>query len=235
MGASHPLVEMLHRAAQGSFPPPNGEVRVIGSPPGRSDAVVAFTAHHVIAADVDPVVALARLQPDDLGAPMKPPFLAWLGGVVGTKPGMLDVVLVAPREPTEHPERPVLVERDPSDHPRVDRAVRYREDVRVFADQEDRAVLMLGRGLAGRWEVSLEIDQAHRGRGLGRSLVRAATRLVPDHDPLFAQVSPGNVASLRAFLAAGYRPIAAEVLFLKAEGPRPWTGTIPGTEGKATR
>ena len=28
-----------------------------------------------------------------------------------------------------------------------------------------------------------------------------------------AQVAPANVASLRAFLAAGYRPVGAEVLF----------------------
>jgi len=33
---------------------------------------------------------------------------------------------------------------------------------------------------------------------------------------LFAQISPGNVASLRAFLAADYRPVCAEVLFLRS-------------------
>jgi RimJ/RimL family protein N-acetyltransferase len=32
-------------------------------------------------------------------------------------------------------------------------------------------------------------------------------------EPLWAQVAPANVASLRAFLAAGYRPVGAEVLF----------------------
>jgi len=32
-------------------------------------------------------------------------------------------------------------------------------------------------------------------------------------EPLFAQVAPGNAASLRAFLAAGFVPIGAEVLF----------------------
>jgi hypothetical protein len=34
---------------------------------------------------------------------------------------------------------------------------------------------------------------------------------------LFAQVSPGNTASVRAFLAAGYQPICSEVLFLKRD------------------
>jgi RimJ/RimL family protein N-acetyltransferase len=78
-------------------------------------------------------------------------------------------------------------------------------------------VVTLGRGLAGRWELSIEIDPAHRGRGLGRTMAAAATRLIPPGEPLFAQVSPGNVSSLRAFLAAGYRPIGAEVLFLRTD------------------
>ena len=33
--------------------------------------------------------------------------------------------------------------------------------------------------------------------------------------PLFAQVTPGNAASLRAFPATGIRPTGAEVLFLR--------------------
>jgi hypothetical protein len=36
--------------------------------------------------------------------------------------------------------------------------------------------------------------------------------MVPRDEPLFAQVTPGNVASVRALLAAGYTPIASEVL-----------------------
>ena len=74
-------------------------------------------------------------------------------------------------------------------------------------------MLIVGRGLAGRWEVSLEVEPAQRGRGPGRALVAAATALVPAGAPLWAQTSPANVASLRMFLAAGYRPTAAEVLF----------------------
>ena len=35
-----------------------------------------------------------------------------------------------------------------------------------------------------------------------------------DGDVVFAQVAPGNAASLRAFLAAGFSPIGSEVLFL---------------------
>jgi len=39
--------------------------------------------------------------------------------------------------------------------------------------------------------------------------------LVPAEALLWAQVHPANVASLRAFLAAGYAPVGAEVLFTR--------------------
>jgi RimJ/RimL family protein N-acetyltransferase len=41
----------------------------------------------------------------------------------------------------------------------------------------------------------------------------AARHLTPPGEPLFAQVAPGNAASLRVVEAAGFRPIGAEVLF----------------------
>ena len=62
--------------------------------------------------------------------------------------------------------------------------------------------------------MSLEIDAAAQGRGLGRRLLLGARSLIPEGDVVFAQVAPGNAASLRAFLAAGFRPIGSEVLFL---------------------
>jgi GNAT superfamily N-acetyltransferase len=207
------LLDVLLAAAAGRFPPADALVEVLDSPPGPSDAVVAFTAHHVVAANVRADDVLARLDPDDIGAPMGARFLAWLADQVGAEPGMLDAVLVA--DPTRAPAREKLVPRDDlAHHPRVARAIQYRTGVRVFADPEERGVLALGRGLAGRLEVSLEVEPDHRGHGLGRVLADAA-RSLSDGESVFAQVSPGNVSSLRAFLAAGYRPIASEVLFLK--------------------
>ena len=114
----------------------------------------------------------------------------------------------------EAPEPELLHELTDVQHDRVARADRYLERIRVLTTPEEDGVLILGHGLAGRLEVSLELDEAARGRGLGRRMIRAARSLAPEGEMLFAQVAPGNAASLRAFLAAGFVPIGAEVLFL---------------------
>ena len=95
---------------------------------------------------------------------------------------------------------------------RVQRAHRYRDDVRAWQTGDGAGCLTLGRGLAGRWEVSFEVEPPARGRGLGRALAAAALGLLPPGTPVFAQVAPGNSVSLRATLAAGYVPVGAEVL-----------------------
>ena len=210
------MSRLLRDAAAGRFPPPDGTVTVVGQPPGHLAAVVAFTAHHVVAADVDPGEVADRLAPADLSAPLSAPFLLWLGERIGREAGSLDAVLVA--SSTDRADAEALVDLDGSDHPRVLRAHRYRGDLRLLSDRQRRTVVVIGRGLAGRWEVSLEIDPSQRGAGLGRSLLSAARGVLPPGEPLFAQVAPGNAASLRAFLAAGFVPIGAEVLFGE---PRP--------------
>jgi len=92
-------------------------------------------------------------------------------------------------------------------------ARRSRGGVEVLTDQEGAGVLILGRGLAGRRELAFEVAPERRNRGLGRLLVAAARHLTPPGEQLFAQVAPGNAASLRAVEAAGLRPLGAEVLF----------------------
>jgi RimJ/RimL family protein N-acetyltransferase len=123
---------------------------------------------------------------------------------------VVDAVLVAP--PAVAAPGPVL-EAAEVDHPRVARARLHRTGVRVWTTPDGAGVLVLGHGVAGRWEVSVEVDPAARGRGLGTALVAAAPALVPGGATLWAQVAPANTASLRAFLGAGYRPVGAEVLF----------------------
>jgi GNAT superfamily N-acetyltransferase len=205
-------LRLLEDAAGGVPPASDGVVEVWPAPEGPVDAVLAFTAHHVVAAAVDPDLVAARLPEGDLAAPMSPGFLGWLGERLGSHPGSLDVVLAAPGVGGDPPLalRPV---EDPARHPRAARAQRYRRDLRVWTDPGGAGVLVLGRGLAGRREVSFEVDPARRNRGLGRQLVAAARHLTPAGEPLFAQVSPGNAASLRVVEAAGFRPVGAEVLF----------------------
>ncbi len=211
---------MLDAAARGDFPPADGGVDFLPAPPGPVDAVVAFTAHHYVAAPVAPAEAGTRLDPDDIGSPMKPAFLAWLGARLGAAPGMLDVLLVAAGRPDASGDGHTALEHRPdlADHPRARRAVQYRTDVAVYADPSSRGVVVVGRGLAGRREVAFEVAPERRRRGLGTALAAAALALVPAGEFLYAQASPGNVASLRALLAAGYRPIGGEVLYLRSAG-----------------
>lgn len=208
------LATVLRDAAAGRFPPADGLVEVLPSPPGPVDAVVAFTAHHLIAADVDRDWVRAALKGDDVGAPMRADFLTRLGEELGATAGMLDVVLAA----FGRAQRSDLLtggDGGEAVHPRLARARRYRRDVRCFQDRHG-GLLTIGHGLAGRVEVSIEVDEEARGRGHGLALAQAALGLTVPGEAVFAQVSPGNVASLRCFLAAGYRPVGAEVLFLRS-------------------
>lgn len=182
-------------------------------------AVVALPHRHVIAAAIDEDVVRHRIAPDDIGAPMSAGFLLFLAGWLGAEPGTLDIVLAA-TEGAAAGRDEVDVELwrrdDLDDHARVRRASRYRADVAVYATSErgdPDGVVTLGRGLAGRHEMAFEVAPNARGRGLGRRLAAAGRALTPADEPLFAQVAPGNAGSLRAVLAAGYRPIGGEVLF----------------------
>jgi hypothetical protein len=83
--------------------------------------------------------------------------------------------------------------------------------VRVHGDQA--GFVTLGIGLAGRLEVSVELfDDAPPGRRAGQGLITQARGLVGAGRLVFAQVAPGNAASLRAFLRCGFVPIGAETI-----------------------
>lgn len=211
--SAHPLERVFAEVARGRMPPADSEVEIFDSPPGPVDAVVGFTAHHCIAAAVDRQAVLERLPRGELTAPLSAPFLTWLGGELGSKPGSVDMLLLAPE--VDGPVDPLERRGDLDDHPRVARAFRYRDDVRVYRDRTGAGVVIIGRGLAGRWEVSIEVATEARNRGLARRLAVAARARVAADEPLWAQVAPANAASVRAFLAAGYAPVGAEVLFAR--------------------
>ncbi len=83
----------------------------------------------------------------------------------------------------------------------------------LYTTDDAAGVLIVGRGICDRWEIGYEVAPGTRGRGLGRRLVTAARGLMPDGEPVWAQVAPGNAASLRSTMAGGFVPVAAEVLF----------------------
>ena len=57
-------------------------------------------------------------------------------------------------------------------------------------------------------DISINVAPAARGRGFGRALIVAATsHALAHHALVLAEIKPGNAASTRAFLSAGYRPI----------------------------
>jgi GNAT superfamily N-acetyltransferase len=216
-GERQPLLDILTEAALGRPPVADGGITVLPALPGPKHCVVGFTAHHVIAATIDEHTILQRIDPSDLGQPMSAGFLLFLAGWLGAEPGVLDLLMIAP--PAEWADDSLELWRrdDLHDHPRVARAGRYRPELAVFADRqhgEPNGVLVIGRGVAARWEMAFEVAPAARGHGLGRRLAAAASALVHGDEPVFAQVSPGNVASLRACLAAGYVAIGSEVLFV---------------------
>ncbi|MFJ8039499.1 GNAT family N-acetyltransferase [Kitasatospora sp. NPDC096147] len=207
------LKTILDAAAAGRFPAADGSVTVVQQPSERDAGVVAFSAHAVVFTDQDPEwvrAAVAAAPSDELAAPMNPHFLAAFADRTGRRMDTIDLLSAGSRLPGEAPlPLAPLTDRD---HPRIVRALDYREDVRVWT--VPGGVLILGRGLAGRWECAIEVSPEARGRGLGRDLALSARHLLPEGDHVWAQQSPGNVPSVRSFQAAGFRPVGAEALMI---------------------
>ncbi|MGW9116332.1 GNAT family N-acetyltransferase [Streptomyces sp. NPDC055663] len=206
------LARILTASADGRFPPPDGSTTVVRQPSARDAGVLAFTAHSVVFTDEDPDwvrAVLAESPGDELAATMNPHFLNALLARTGRHMNTVDLLTVAPALPGT-PEIELREIEDP-EHPRVARAMKYRDEVRVWS--ADGGVVILGRGVAGRWETAVEVAEEARGRRLGERLARAARQLVPDA-VVWAQQSPGNARSVRTFQAAGYRPVGSEALFV---------------------
>ncbi|MFF7443359.1 GNAT family N-acetyltransferase [Streptomyces sp. NPDC008122] len=209
---SDEVARILAAAARGVFPPPDGSTTVVPQPGPRDAGVLAFTAHSVVFTDADPEWVrdrLAATSGDPLAASMNPAFLLALMARTGRHMNTVDLLTVADALPGPPPLE--LREIDDPEHPRVARALKFRDDVRVWA--ADGGVLVLGRGVAGRWEAAIEVDEEVRHRGLGRALATAARHLTPG-EVVWAQQSPGNARSVRVFQAAGYRPVASEALLI---------------------
>jgi GNAT superfamily N-acetyltransferase len=209
----HPLATMLRDAAHGRFPPFDGLVEVVPSPGPPCDALVAFTGHFVLAADVDPNEIATRWPAGALTVPFSPASLVWLSDRIGLAPMSHDALLVSIGDGSGPPSW--LHATDGDAHPPVRDASRFRSITSVWMT-DDAGLVMVGHGVCDRWEVGFAVAPERRSDGLGRRLLAAARGLVPAGDPLWAQVAPGNAASMRSTIAAGFVPVGAEVLFARS-------------------
>ncbi len=227
MGLHHPLAELIIAAAAGQFPVVDGGWHRV--PPWRPglQAVFAFTGHAVLAlADDVPESTLIEFGVDGLGGAHDPRLISTLAGADGWIDS-LDLVLAARGQSSamrpdqfasshQPSETAALVPRpDLSDHPRALHATTIRSKVSVFGypDLSCRTVAVLSDGLAGMTELSFELEPSQRGTGQGKTLVRHALHLIPDGELVVASVAPGNTASLRSLLGAGFAPLGSLQLF----------------------
>lgn len=206
------LAQLLRAVADGVPPATDADLIVLAPPDIRSVGVLAFPGFNVVSAELSAESVHALVPPGDLTAAVSPRFLAVLEGRTSRRVENLDIVLCARgtgrrfgldlTELTAHDAE--------AEHPRVRFALARRTEVRAWTCPG--GLLVLGRGVAGRWEVSVEVDPRLRGFGLGRGLFTAALGFVPHDDLVWAQIAPGNAPSVRAALGAGYRPVGSEVL-----------------------
>jgi GNAT superfamily N-acetyltransferase len=206
------LAAILRDAEAGVFPPADGGVTIL-PPTARDAGVIGFTSHAVIFIDADPAWVTAQLPADDLAGPLGPAFLQALCVRTHREADSIDMVCIG--FPLPGPPAIALTPESDIAHPRIARAMRYRDDVRAW--RAEGGLVLVGRGVGSRWETAIEVDPAYRGRGLGRALAAAARHLVPDGSPIWAQIAPANAASVRAFLTAGFQPVGAEALLTHVE------------------
>ena len=233
----HPLLTIMNAAAEGIFPAADGIVEVLplfeGSP---HIYILELTGHAYVMTDRTQAELVAA-GADGFGGVMHPNVLNFLasrptpttqeakGSVdsrAGAHIGCHDALLVArgtgaagPLANGAHIEGSLPHRTDLDNHPRVGYAKVRRRHVRVYGD--DRGLVTLGRGIADRWEISVEVDPSNRTSGNARALINEALTHIPSNEWCFGEVSPGNAASLRAFLAAGWVPIGAEIIIMPNE------------------
>jgi hypothetical protein len=217
---AHPLAGLITAAAAGRFPAPDGGWRRV--PPWRPglEAVIAFTGHAVFAVAPDVTdERLGGLGADGFGGAHDPRLIVALAGPDGWIDS-LDIVLVG-RGSGSAGEPPRLVDRpDLATHRRAAFAARIRDEPRLlgYPGRERAALAVISRGIAGLTELGFELEPARRGQGGGAELVRDALSTVPSGRLVLAAVAPGNAASVRALLAAGFVPLASVQLFRRSSG-----------------
>jgi hypothetical protein len=209
------LANLITAALSGRFPDADGGWRRVRPWRQGLEAIIAFTGHAVFAVELDiPDDQLASLGADGFGGAHNPRLVTSLAGPAAWI-DCLDM-LMARRGTGRADAPPRLVERpDLAAHPRARFAARLRDEPRVLG-YEDRcrsAVVVLGKGIAGLTEIGFELEPGRRGQGAGADLVGDGLSAVPAGHPVVAAVSPGNAASVRVLLSAGFVPLGSLQLF----------------------
>jgi hypothetical protein len=211
----HPLARLIADAAAGRFPDPDGGWHRV--PPWRPglEGIFSFTAHAVFA--VAPDITddrLAALGADGFGGAHHPRLITALTG----PDGWFDVLdlLMAGRGTGRTGVPPPLVDRpDLAGHSRARFAATIRDEPRVlgYPGPYRSALAIISRGIAGLTELSFELEPGRRGQGGGAALAGDALGVVPSGQLVVAAVAPGNAASVRALLSAGFVPLGSLQLF----------------------
>ena len=229
----HPLAVLITDAAAGRFPPADGGWQRV--PPWRPglEGIVAFTGHAVLALAADVTdERLAGFGVNGLGGAHDPRMIAALAGPDGWI-ASLDVLLAGrgTGQPGAGPAGagpasagPQLVDRpDLEAHPRVQFAAQIRDQPRIlgYPDLRRSALAVVSRGLGGLTELSFELEPQRRGTGRGATLISDALSTIPAGQLVIAAIAPGNAASLRAALTAGFVPLGSTQLFRRRPaGPK---------------
>jgi hypothetical protein len=217
-----PLAALIAAVAAGRFPAADGGWQRVPPWHPELEAVFAFTGHAVFAVRPDITGRLLdSLGADGFGGAHDPRLITDLAGSDGWIDS-LDLLLAA-RGTGGQGGPPALVDRpDLAGHPRAELAASLREQPRILGYQDPRrsALAVVSRGIAGLTELSFELEPGHRGTGGGAQLVGDALSAVPAGQLAVAAAAPGNAASVRSLLAAGFTPLGSLQLFRRA-GPPP--------------
>jgi hypothetical protein len=214
----HPLAGLITAAAAGRFPDPDGGWRRV--PPWRPglEAVISFTGHAVFAVAPDiPDHRLAALGADGFGGAHDPRLIAALAGPAGWI-DCLDMLMTGHGTGRAGAPPPLIDRPDLATHPRAEFAARIRNHPQVlgYPDPGRSALAIISQGIAGLTELSFELEPGRRGRGSGSQLAADALSMVPAGQLAAVAVAPGNAASVRALLSAGFVPLGSLQLFGRA-------------------
>lgn len=208
----HPLAEIIQDADAGRFPAADGGWSRVPTWRDGVEGIVCFTGHAVFALGSDVShERIAELGADGFGGAAHPRLLSGLAGPDGWI-GSQDALLAGHGTgAAPGPETALVPRPDLSSHPRAQYAASIRDTPRTYGypDPARSAVAILSTGLAGLTELSFELEPDRRGGGQATGLIRAALATLPAGELVVAAAAPGNAASLRALLAAGFTPLGS--------------------------